>query len=170
MWSIHYILIPLILYAPPPSDALSVRSISSCRQNLPIPTRRTAVFLSADNEEFDLNAALTALNAAVEAEDYAEAARLKALIAADASDSDSSASTMTWPTGALPAWLLSRLEHLGFRYPTPVQSAALRSVAPPLGSDDENEARPKSAAAAAVAAAAATAKAWSNHRVPDAGD
>lgn len=81
----------------------------------------------------DLNRALTALNAAVEREDYAEAARLKALI------DSTTVSASPWPAEMLPPWLLGRLESLGFRYPTPVQSAAFGCtrdaiIAAPTGS------------------------------------
>ena len=34
----------------------------------------------------------------------------------------------TWPE-AMPVWLLERLEQLGLRFPTPIQSAALRAPA-----------------------------------------
>ena len=78
--------------------------------------QRTAVMQSFN--EFDVNAAITAMNAAVEAEDYAEAARLKKLIA------DAGAKPSGWPTELVPAWLFDRCEKLGFRYPTPVQAAA----------------------------------------------
>lgn len=78
--------------------------------------QRTAVMQTVN--EFDVNAAITAMNAAVEAEDYAEAARLKKLIA------DAGAKPSGWPTELVPAWLFDRCEKLGFRYPTPVQAAA----------------------------------------------
>jgi len=78
--------------------------------------QRTAVMQSFN--EFDVNAAITAMNAAVEAEDYTEAARLKKLIA------DAGAKPSGWPTELVPAWLFDRCEKLGFRYPTPVQAAA----------------------------------------------
>ena len=75
--------------------------------------------------QFDVNAALTDLNAAVAAEDYAEAARLKKLIDEAAPEA---AGATTWPE-AMPVWLLERLEQLGLRFPTPIQSAALRAPA-----------------------------------------
>ena len=75
--------------------------------------------------QFDVNAALTDLNAAVLAEDYAEAARLKKAIAEAAPEA---AAATTWPE-AMPVWLLERLEQLGLRFPTPIQSAALRAPA-----------------------------------------
>ena len=75
--------------------------------------------------QFDVNAALTDLNAAVLAEDYAEAARLKKAIAENAPEA---AAATTWPE-AMPVWLLERLEQLGLRFPTPIQSAALRAPA-----------------------------------------
>ena len=75
-------------------------------------------------DSFDMNAAITALNAAVANEDYAEAARLKAMIA----EATPAASPSTWRGAceALPEWLLDRLEALGYRYPTPIQAASLR--------------------------------------------
>ena len=78
--------------------------------------------------QFDVNAALTDLNAAVAAEDYAEAARLKKLIDEASSDSGLAAGATTWPE-EMPVWLLERLEQLGLRFPTPIQSAALRAPA-----------------------------------------
>ena len=95
--------------------------------HVPTTTRATRIAHASlrlsigDEEAFDINAAVTALNAAVEAEDYAEAARLKALIA------DQTPAASSWPQDdTLPTWLLERLEGLSFRYPTPVQSAAMK--------------------------------------------
>jgi hypothetical protein len=75
-----------------------------------------------DDREFDLNEAMTALNAAVEREDYAEAARLKKLIG-DAAPS----ARKSWDD-AVPEWLHDRLERLAYRFPTPVQAATLRAA------------------------------------------
>lgn len=71
---------------------------------------------------FDLNEAVTSLNAAVAREDYAEAARLKRAIA-DAAPSAEQA----WAR-SVPDWLRDRLEVLAYRYPTPVQAATLRAA------------------------------------------
>ena len=96
----------------------------------PRPLLRSAHLICTSEAPFDINAAITALNAAVAAEDYAEAARLKALIAEAA---PAAAGSATWPDSsengvtALPTWLRERFEALGFRYPTPIQSAALRT-------------------------------------------
>ena len=82
----------------------------------------------------DVNEAMTRLNAAVEAEDYALAAQIKAEIDAErAQDSDEQAvPALSW-TDTVPSWLCSRLEGLGFRYPTPVQAGALAAT------DDESQ-------------------------------
>ena len=82
---------------------------------------RTRPLLCTESDAFDMNVAVTALNKAVEAEDYAEAARLKALIAQAA---PAAAAASSWPR-SIPEWLLERLESLSYRYPTPIQSAAL---------------------------------------------
>ena len=88
---------------------------------VPPPPRVSPISLCA--AESDLNALMTALNAAVANEDYAEAGRIKKLIDAAAP----AASTATsWDN--LPTWLLDRLEGLDFRYPTPIQSAALNAA------------------------------------------
>ena len=51
--------------------------------------------------------------------------RRKKLIAEAAPEA---AAATTWPE-AMPVWLLERLEQLGLRFPTPIQSAALRAPA-----------------------------------------
>lgn len=82
--------------------------------------------IGAEDEPFDMNSAVTALNAAVAAEDYAEAARLKKMISEAAPDAADSSS---WPGGdSFPDWLLERLEALSYRYPTPIQSVSVRTV------------------------------------------
>ena len=77
--------------------------------------------------EFDVNDAVTRLNRAVEEEDYATANRIKeeidAAMKANPLNDGGPAPALTW--AATPPWLNSRLEDLGFRYPTPVQAAAL---------------------------------------------
>jgi len=85
------------------------------------PARRVQEPLLA---EFDVNAAVTRLNAAVEREDYAAAGRIKAEIEAGRGSSGA-AVPLVWDASALPAWLLARVEDLGFRFPTPVQAGAL---------------------------------------------
>lgn len=76
---------------------------------------------------FDINEAVTRLNAAVETEDYEAAAAIRdeidAAIKADPMKQGNSSLSLTWSEA--PAWLSARLEDLGFRYPTPVQAAAL---------------------------------------------
>ena len=106
-----------MLFAPAPQ--LTPRPCRIVRQRALSPR-------ATEPEPFDINQALTAMNAAVANEDYAEAARLKKLIA-DAAPA-SSESTV-WPS-SLPEWLRARLEQLDLRFPTPVQSAALRCDAP----------------------------------------
>ena len=104
-------LVPGFRVQPPGSGSCPAQSARRCS-----PARAC---------QFDVNAALTDLNAAVAAEDYAEAARLKKLIAEAAPEA---AGATTWPE-AMPVWLLERLEQLGLRFPTPIQSAALRAPA-----------------------------------------
>mmetsp|Transcript_20129 Transcript_20129/g.62857 ORF Transcript_20129/g.62857 Transcript_20129/m.62857 type:complete len:603 (-) Transcript_20129:172-1980(-) len=86
------------------------------------PARRVQEPLLA---EFDVNAAVTRLNAAVEREDYAAAGRIKAEIEAGRGSSGAAVAPLVWDASALPAWLLARVEDLGFRFPTPVQAGAL---------------------------------------------
>ena len=85
---------------------------------------RRACSSCSEDASPDVNALLTALNAAVAAEDYAEASRLKALLS-DAAPAVSA----TWPDDQLPQWLVQRLEQLEYRYPTPIQAAAVQTLA-----------------------------------------
>lgn len=110
----------LLLLLPSARAALMIRPAVSRVSSLHSLRCMSSTAMSAS--DFDLNAALSELNAAVAAEDYLEASRLKQLIA-----SESSSTTTTWPD-SLPRWLLERLEGLGFRYPTPIQAAALDVV------------------------------------------
>ena len=102
-------------------------------------SRAAPAVLSVD---FDINAAVTRLNAAVAREDYAAAKTIKGEIdaalktSATSEDSDEQGA-LTW-AGA-PAWLCSRLEDLEFRYPTPVQAAALRWNANVERSSSDND-------------------------------
>ena len=112
--------------------------------------RRCSPLRACQTEEpFDMNTMVTALNAAVLVEDYAEAGRLCAaadltlrlgclLTASDpslhrkkliADAAPAAAAATTWQQDKMPAWLLERLEQLGLRYPTPIQSAALQAPA-----------------------------------------
>ena len=83
-------------------------------------SRATVVAAAAD----DINQLVTQLNAAIAAEDYSEAARLKKLLDAAAPEAPKAPA---WD-GA-PAWLADRLFDLGFTLPTPVQSASLALLA-----------------------------------------
>ena len=126
-------MIPLVLAASSFVIAPPRRALSCTTGTIAAPTSaitdnmvsRTADIVLSGVDEFDLNAALTALNAAVAAEDYTEAARLKALIEASATSQGGKGTV--WPD-SLPRWLLERLEQLGKRYPTPVQAAALQTT------------------------------------------
>lgn len=82
----------------------------------------TALRANEASADFDLNEAITSLNAAVAREDYAEAARLKKLINAAAPSAEKA-----WDD-IVPEWLRDRLERLSYRYPTPVQAATLRAA------------------------------------------
>ena len=73
---------------------------------------------------FDVNSAVTRLNAAIAKEDYLLASKIRDEIAAGRSDE--SAEPLTWPEDT-PNWLQTRLEDLGYRYPTPVQAGALQA-------------------------------------------
>ena len=77
----------------------------------------------------DVNNAMTRLNAAVAAEDYGLAAQIKAEIDAERAQGseEQAVPALSW-TGTVPTWLCSRLEGLGFRYPTPVQAGALAAT------------------------------------------
>ena len=78
--------------------------------------------------EYDVNDAVTRLNAAVEREDYAAATAIKeeidGALKANPLNEGGAPPALTWE--GTPAWLGSRLETCGFRYPTPVQAVALR--------------------------------------------
>ena len=81
------------------------------------PARAMRPAMLANEDSLDMNVLMTALNVAVSAEDYVEAARIKALISSSANAPISTA----WPAALVPPWMLERLEGLGFRYPTPIQ-------------------------------------------------
>ena len=78
--------------------------------------------------DFDVNSAMTRLNAAVEREDYQAAKAIKeeidAALKENPSDEADEKLALTWE--GTPSWLCARLEDLGFRYPTPVQAASLK--------------------------------------------
>lgn len=97
-------------------------ALEACRR-VRARDRVRVVHASAAGGDFDLNHAITALNAAVEREDYAEAARLKKVIGDAAPSADKA-----WDA-AVPEWLRQRLERLAYRFPTPVQAATLRAAA-----------------------------------------
>ena len=92
---------------------------------LPTKYRAAAPVASAD---FDVNSAMTRLNAAVEREDYEAAKVIKeeidAALKANPNGESQEELALTWE--GTPTWLCSRLEDLGFRYPTPVQAASLK--------------------------------------------
>ena len=93
------------------------------------------------NANFDVNNAVTRLNAAVDREDYAAAKAIKEEIdaarkASAFKDGGGEAAALTWECA--PSWLRSRLEDLGFRYPTPVQAASLLWNADAVKSDAES--------------------------------
>lgn len=99
------------------------------------------------NFEFDVNDAVTRLNAAVEREDYAEAKLIKeeidGALKANPMNEGGAPPALTWD-GA-PPWLSSHMEGCGFRYPTPVQAAALRWIAEQSATDStahDDEAEP----------------------------
>ena len=104
--------------------------VLASRASAHVSTRVPHLLLAAD-DALDMNAAMTALNAAVEAEDYAEAARLKKLIAEAAPEA---ADQCSWTNGdtvlasSEGGWLLERLEALGYRFPTLIQAAAVRTT------------------------------------------
>lgn len=79
----------------------------------------------------DLNVLQTQLGAAIAAEDYGEAARLKQRIQAASGDADFRPAA--WRDLGVPDWLADRAERLGFTFPTNVQQKAVKSVL--LGAD-----------------------------------
>ena len=82
-------------------------------------------------EAADLNFLQTALNAAVEREDYEEAAALRDRVAAATSVQVGCGAD--WRAESVPEWLADRLARLNFRAPTLVQTNALRAI---LSGDD----------------------------------
>ena len=95
-------------------------------QSWPIsPVQRApTLHMMAEGVDFDINAAVTRLDDAVAREDYAAASRIKAEIEAGRGKSGDAMTQLTWGPD-IPNWLVSRIEDLGFRYPTPVQAGAL---------------------------------------------
>jgi len=84
-----------------------------------------------DEEAADLNFLQTALNAAVEREDYEEAAALRDRVTAATSVQVGGGAD--WRAESVPEWLADRLARLNFRAPTLVQTNALRAI---LSGDD----------------------------------
>ena len=79
----------------------------------------------------DLSFLQTALNAAVEREDYEEAAALRDRVTAATSVQVGGGAD--WRAESVPEWLADRLARLNFRAPTLVQTNALRAI---LSGDD----------------------------------
>ena len=88
-----------------------------------------ALSLTATGEN-DLNRLQTALNSAIEAEDYAGAAQYRDLIKSKigSGDAGATASMGGWEALQVPEWLADRAERLGFRLPAQVQRNSLESI------------------------------------------
>ncbi|EKX46587.1 hypothetical protein GUITHDRAFT_107374 [Guillardia theta CCMP2712] len=85
---------------------------------------------TADKWEEDLNRLHTALNAAVEAEDYTSASLLRDQISAISGfqADDRKKHSLDWKALGVPDWLVDRLERMGFRLPTQVQRNAMKAI------------------------------------------
>ena len=93
--------------------------------------RAARAITMCDEEAADLNFLQTALNAAVEREDYEEAAALRDRVTAATSVQVGGGAD--WRAESVPEWLADRLARLNFRAPTLVQTNALRAI---LSGDD----------------------------------
>ena len=93
--------------------------------------RTARAITMCDEEAADLNFLQTALNAAVEREDYEEAAALRDRVTAATSVQVGGGAD--WRAESVPEWLADRLARLNFRAPTLVQTNALRAI---LSGDD----------------------------------
>jgi hypothetical protein len=79
-------------------------------------------------EEKDLNRLHTALNRAIESEEYSVAATIRDRIAQVTGQTDSEKRDGGWEKGGVPEWLADRARRMGFLLPTQVQSNCLKAI------------------------------------------
>jgi hypothetical protein len=78
-------------------------------------------------DEKDLNRLHTALNRAIESEEYSAAASIRDRIAQVTGQTDPSKRD-GWEKGGVPDWLADRARRMGFLLPTQVQNNCLKTI------------------------------------------